>query len=135
MDAPSRSATPLFDATYYRGQLDRRPGTAVEDGDLLAHYRGPGWRLGLDPHPLFSTRHYLAQAGGLDAAGSDPLTHFQREGAAAGLSCHPCFDLAHYRSQIGGHGPVENPLLHYLTEGRHSGCRRARSSTPPTIAA
>ena len=118
MEGTSRTDAPPFDESHYRRQLAQPDGTP----DPLAHYRADGWRLGLDPHPLFSTAHYLAHAGDSVArSGLDPLTHFMRVGAAAGTPFHPCFDVGHYRLLPGGREAGANPLLHYLHVGAARG--------------
>ncbi len=106
-----------FAEGFYRAQLDRPP---PDGGSALDHYRQGGWRLGLDPHPLFSTRHYLAHAPDAPRSGLDPLTHFLRQGMDAARPFHPCFDIVGYRQQLAG--PTSgNPLLHYLRQGAAHG--------------
>jgi GT2 family glycosyltransferase/glycosyltransferase involved in cell wall biosynthesis len=74
----------LFDAGFYQAQSGiRRHG--------LDHYRRVGWKSGLDPHPLFSTRHYLAAWPA--AAQTDPLSHFEAVGQYSRTTTHPLFDV------------------------------------------
>ncbi|ROP91268.1 glycosyl transferase family 1 [Stella humosa] len=108
---------PPFDEDHYRRQLP--PGEA--GGDAWAHYCATGWRRGLDPHPLFSSRHYLARAPGAAESGLDPLTHYLRVGAAAGRSFHPAFDIVRYRDLLPPGETAADPLLHYLIHGAGRG--------------
>ena len=112
------TGTPLFDPEFYQAQADGLPNVA---GDLLLHYRGVGWRLLLDPHPLFSTAHYLRHAGELkgdDGGSLDPLQHYARYGVAAGLPTTRWFDAAAY---LRGNPDVAaagiDPLTHYAGHG------------------
>jgi glycosyltransferase involved in cell wall biosynthesis len=102
----------LFDARHYASVAGSRRG--------LAHYLDVGWRRGLDPHPLFSTRHYLAHSRDVVGAGMCPLVHYARHGASELRSPHPLFDAVHY-ADLGRRGwdRTVDPLRHYLT---HAGC-------------
>ncbi|WP_374441862.1 rhamnan synthesis F family protein [Stella sp.] len=116
--SPGAEAAP-FDEAHYRRQLPAPAGAGV----LFEHYRAQGWRAGLDPHPLFRTRHYLDHVPAAALGGLDPLSHFMRVGAAAGIPFHPCFDVGHYRAQLGrAEAEAEaNPLAHYLAVGAARG--------------
>lgn len=72
----------LFDIAFYEAQAGR---VAFP----FDHYREIGWHEGFDPHPLFSTRHYLAHNG---PVAGDPLTHFAQIGQFAGAWTHPLLD-------------------------------------------
>jgi GT2 family glycosyltransferase/glycosyltransferase involved in cell wall biosynthesis len=102
----------LFDAGYYE-----RQGGPIDDG--LAHYQSDGWRCGLDPHPLFSTEHYLCHCG--DLSGLDPLTHFIWTGGHTHHSTHPLFDVTFYFLTHPDALPTVHPLLDYLNSGFRSG--------------
>ena len=52
--------------------------------DAAEHYLTLGWKQGLDPSELFSTKGYLARYPDAAAAGVNPLLHFEREGYAKG---------------------------------------------------
>lgn len=99
----------LFDATYYLTQVGPMR-------DPLAHYRKTGWRRGLDPHPLFSTRYYLRCLG--REVVDDPLTDFVTTGAAQHAEVHPLLDVRRY---LDGRPDVRlgglHPLTHYLATG------------------
>lgn len=117
----SFSSHPLIDYDFYLSQIPEGLGGMSP----AAHYMAQGAAAMLDPHPLFNTRGYLAQAPHLQAAGLDPLTHFLRHGALEGLSPSPEFDAAWY---LQAYGDVfesgVNPLVHYVTVGIHEGRRR-----------
>lgn len=112
LDDPAVQA--LFDARHYATVAGSRRG--------LAHYLGVGWRRGLDPHPLFATRHYLAHSRDVVGVGMCPLLHYARYGAFELRSPHPLFDAVHY-ADSGGRGwdRTVDPLLHYLTHAGRDG--------------
>jgi len=105
---------PLFDPVWYRAQH------GVSDADdPMQHYWRVGAALGLDPHPLFSVRHYLAQA---PEAAPNPLQHFLQHGGPAGLDCHELFFAAWYREEnpdVREAGAI--PIVHYLGYGAFEG--------------
>ncbi|MDP4002727.1 hypothetical protein [Methylobacterium sp. NEAU K] len=76
----------LFDADYYRAQVDRAHGAqAAPFGRSPAeHYVLHGAASGLDPAPLFSTRTYLTLYPDIAEAGVNPLGHYLNYGAAEG---------------------------------------------------
>ncbi|MDO9637332.1 MAG: glycosyltransferase family 4 protein [Pseudotabrizicola sp.] len=82
----------FFDAAYYQSQL------AAPVPDPLAHFRAQGDRMGLDPSPYFSTRHYKALYPDWRAAGAqtalDDFLIFETQGQWH--SPHPLFDFATY---------------------------------------
>ncbi len=99
----------LVDREFYFEQLDD---AAAGGADALDHYRSTGWRLGLDPSPLFSTHYYVRSLHRpLDG---DPLTDFALHGASELAEVHPLLDVRGYNrlsaecSEAGIH-----PLLHY----------------------
>lgn len=105
----------LFDKDYYALQLTAEQ--AEHAGrDLAGHYRTGGWKLGLNPHPLFDTVYYIAEAGG--PLKTDPITHFLQEGEKRLLSPHPLCDINSYyeaRSDVREAGM--HPLLHIVQFG------------------
>ena len=101
----------LMDLDHYRAQVD------VELPDKPAaydHYALTGWTEGLDPHPLFLTRRYVAAAG--DLGDMDPVTHYLEVGSAAGISPHPLFDVDYYRTTYPWTTRID-PLVHYIGSG------------------
>ena len=128
-----------FDAGYYRKQVRALDGKSPKN--LVGHYAAVGWRLGLDPHPEFSTNGYLADNPDVRREGFNPLNHFEqwgREEKRQSVSVADyerrtranklvrrveLFDLAYYQSQV----PAErfpdalNALDHYLEKGWRSG--------------
>lgn len=105
----------LFDEEYYRFQV-RRP---LVSEDLLVDYVLKGSKELLDPHPLFSTRHYLTYAPDVARSETCPLVHFAAFGEER-RSFHPLFDIEHYEAQL-SRWKVDNLLLHYLKKGARKG--------------
>lgn len=71
----------LFNAQHYVNLL------AAKQRDGLPparHYALHGWRLGLNPGPLFNTADYLARNPDVAAAGVNPLVHYLRMGMQEG---------------------------------------------------
>ena len=112
-----RPPHPLFDPAHY---LAWNPDVAASTQDPLAHYLSSGAAELRDPHPLFVSRDYVAQAeaAGLAGARLNPLAHYLMLGAAHGLSPNRWFDPAFYLRR---HGDVAdaglNPALHYALAG------------------
>ena len=72
----------LLDFAHYQSQV---PGEQFDDVlSALDHYLETGWRLGLDPHPTFSTAGYLHDNSDVASGSSDPLTHFVHHGFLEG---------------------------------------------------
>jgi len=74
----------LLDLTHYQAQV-----TSERFSDVLSaldHYLETGWRMGLDPHPTFSTAGYLYDNSDVAFGESDPLTHFVHHGFLEGRS-------------------------------------------------
>jgi len=73
-----------------------------------------------DPHPLFSTLHYLSQCP--DLGGESPLAHYLKEGWRHGLDPHPFFRSKWYSNlSMRQAERAIGPLLHYETIGRFAG--------------
>ena len=119
-DAETLVASPLFDRAGY---LARYPDVAASGTDPLWHYIWAGAAAGYDPHPLFSSRWYLAQHPEL-AGRVNPLAHYLREGAAAGHDPHPLFDTAFYVEQ---EPDAEGRALQHFIE---TGAARASDPNP-----
>ena len=124
-----------FDLEYYAEQV-RAVGLGSPK-DLAGHYMQTGWRLGLNPHPEFSTNGYLSANPDVWNAEVNPLEHFELWGRAearkivstAKFEALPSssrifrrtdwLDLEHYQSQVSDRrftSRVEG-LDHYLQEG------------------
>jgi len=72
----------LLDLAHYQSQV---PGEHFDDVlSALDHYLETGWRIGLDPHPTFSTAGYLHDNPDVAPGQSDPLTHFVHHGFLEG---------------------------------------------------
>jgi GT2 family glycosyltransferase/glycosyltransferase involved in cell wall biosynthesis len=105
----------LFDKDWYRAHAGEI------EGDPYEHFATIGWRLGIDPHPLFSLKYYAAQAVGALHADENPLEHYVRTGAQVGWSPHILFDARYYADAYGPSIGERNPLVHYLGEGSRLG--------------
>ncbi len=121
-DSPSLSGPEiLFDEAWYRSQYDLPHRSRAE---LIRHYHDRGIAAGNDPHPLFSTGHYLDQLGDGEVC-DDPIGHYFEVGAEQGLDPHPLFHTSWYLDHYPDVAAAGvNPLLHYIEhggfEGRHS---------------
>lgn len=107
---PKEEYLVLFDASYYLGQLP----DIVESP--LGHYLEFGWKLNLNPHPLFDTRYYLALYG--SEVLTNPLHHFLTIGRYREYEVHPIFDVARYsKRRPDVRAESMHPVLHYLEFG------------------
>jgi glycosyltransferase involved in cell wall biosynthesis len=100
----------LFDAEYYlennKDLLDK--GQAPYD-----HYCQTGFKLGLDPHPFFSTRHYQNEYLSGDHS-IEPIAHYLAN-PDAGFDPHPLFDSISYLSQVDDKPTHDtSPLEHFM---------------------
>jgi GT2 family glycosyltransferase/glycosyltransferase involved in cell wall biosynthesis len=103
----------ILDDDHYRGQ-------AGDVDDAVEHYRNVGWKRGLDPHPLFSTRFYIERLG--RALVGDPVSDFLMRGASQRAETHPLLDIERYlREQPDVAASGEHPLFHYLRVGWREG--------------
>lgn len=57
--------------------------------DHVAHYIDVGWRLGLDPHPEFSSSFYLQRSPDVQQAGVNPYLHYIQWGRLEGRLPNP----------------------------------------------
>jgi glycosyltransferase involved in cell wall biosynthesis len=102
----------LFSTEYYAEQADRSF-RSLEEG--ISHYEEVGQHEGLDPHPLFDTRWYLARNPEVADSGSNPLLHFIAHAAVEGLDPNPYFDTEYYYSQVPRvRKSGVNALAHYV---------------------
>src|SRR5689334_13498673 len=112
----------LFDVEYYVGQapaLAGRPPT-----DLIRHYLESGWRVGLDPHPLFLMKFYLEKFSDVANEGVNPLLHYLRYGSNEGRTPHPLFNDLYYKTHyVRGDGFGLAGLAHYVKIGVPAGYR------------
>ncbi len=102
----------LWDAGYYAGQV----GAALRGADPLHHFLGVGGAAGLSPHPLFSSRRYVAENAEAVALAVNPLVHYLRRGWREGRAPNAMFDPLWYGRR---HGVGGEPLGHYALHGRH----------------
>ncbi len=115
MSRLGRMLRPLFDGEFY---LRSNPDVRAAGMNPLDHYLKYGAAEQRQPHPLFDPVHYLACCPEARGAGN-PLAHFLRTNGGDWPSTHPLFDCAAHKS---AHPEAAgNPLVHYLTQGRHPG--------------
>ncbi|MHB2208477.1 glycosyltransferase [Methylobacterium sp. CM6257] len=103
----------IFDAEHYVSQ-------AGPTEKPLDHYRKVGWKLGYDPHVLFSTNYYIENIG--RDLKSDPLSDFCASGTVFWPEVHPLLDVKEYlriRPDLISHDL--HPLTHYLRYGWKEG--------------
>lgn len=100
----------IFDANFYvENHRD-----LIADQEPYRHYCDHGIRLGLDPHPIFSTRYY--QDTHLSANHSaNPIDHYlaNAKGQAV-LDPHPLFDSLSYQEQVGDIDSNQTLFEHFL---------------------
>lgn len=111
----------LVDAEFYREQCRARGLRVV---DAIGHYLRVGADLGLDPHPLFHTRYYLARNPDV-AEQLNPLVHYLFHGDGEGRKPHFLFDPTWYRwahpdVAEGGRNTLSHYVLHGAAEGRRA---------------
>ncbi len=105
---------PLFRSRYFKDQNLALQGARTP---LEMYVTGT---LANDPHPLFSTTHYLSQWEG--AGDLTPLEHYLEEGWRQGFDPHPFFRTDWYlRLSMDVSERMTNPLLHYEKVGRQAG--------------
>jgi hypothetical protein len=80
----------LFDLPYYSEQLIGA-GLDVPAFRRMTHYMEDGWRLGLDPNPLFRSTFYLDINEDVALSGVNPLLHYVLFGWREQRLMHPLF--------------------------------------------
>ena len=115
----------LVDVDFY-GARSGRQFSSVEEAAL--HYIEHGATEGLDPHPLFDTRYYVAEDPDVRVGGINPLVHFVRYAPERLRDPNRYFDTAYYYWQ----GPAlrenrVNALVHYT---RNASANRAYAPNP-----
>lgn len=100
--------TVLFDSEYYASQSE----TAQNADNSWQHFCTVGFREGLDPHPLFSTRYYQSAylGGNLEI---NPVLHYLSSEEKFN-NPHPLFDARTYLEQIGNPTVPTTILEHFL---------------------
>lgn len=119
-----------FDTAYYLSQVDD---ISIID-EPQDHYCKVGWKIGLDPSPIFSTSKYLEIYPQLKDGDVDPLTHYILEGrfnnkqptnptlvqacpVDVDKAIADAFDLPFYNSQLGRDLDLAEALSHYKSVG------------------
>lgn len=117
----------LFDHEYYLPQLRSFWGD-VDEAFLKSpvaackNYLRFGFKLGLNPNPLFDTHWYLKKYDDLRLSGMNPLWHFLAYGASEGRDPGPDFCTSYYLENNPDVALSKmNPLTHYLCYGMKEG--------------
>ncbi|NNC81493.1 MAG: glycosyltransferase [Acidimicrobiales bacterium] len=109
----------LFDEAYY---LASYPDVADFDGSPLEHFVDHGRREGRKPNEFFDPAEYLGLNQDLAAQNVIAIDHFMRRGGTELRRIGDHFDMPGYAvansDELGG---GQNPLAHYLLEGRDRG--------------
>jgi Glycosyl transferase family 2 len=106
----------LFDPAWY---IQKR---VARIGNPLLDYVRTGARLGVDPSPYFSSRHYLATIGRPLRKGLSPLGDFIAYGAREAIIPTPLFDREWYlRNYPDVLRSGFDPFLHYVASGDREG--------------
>jgi len=105
----------LFDSNYYLHSANGLCRIANTE-DPFSHYINTGWKIGLDPHPLFSTNYYINNNPQIKNYKMNPLEHYVKQGAQNLASPHEMFDSHYYATQLSQFikGDGLNPLLFFL---------------------
>lgn len=109
-----------FDAKFYADSNREELG---DISDPLQHYLSKGAQMGLDPHPLFSTRYVRQQVQnipGLKVEDGDMFAFFLRHYDIHDLDPHPLFSCAWYRAAY-GLAENQNPWVDYIEGGWNLG--------------
>ncbi|WP_454021117.1 glycosyltransferase [Azospirillum sp. Marseille-Q6669] len=87
----------LFDVDFYKKSCELN-GISLDQAPVY-HYMMEGWKLGIDPHPLFDAKYYLVDQRSVDKIYSqtDPLTMFVQSNDQSRFSPSPFIDLMHLR--------------------------------------
>lgn len=125
-----------FDTQFY---LMQKPGLAERGLDPLKDYLTKGWKVGLDPNPVFSVNYYLENNPDIREAGIEPFFHWLSTGRDAGrpssLSLFPAKELTEAEKAVQHLFDIEwylkkypdvaaskqNPLVHYMRHGWREG--------------
>jgi len=137
IDAQIRSVVASgFDTDFYFMQ---RPDVRERGIDPVEHYLQGGWKLGVDPNPIFSVYTYLEKNPDVRESGIEPFYHWlaygRGEGRASSLSLFPAkelteaekavqhlFDIGYYLKTYPDVAQAkQNPLVHYMRVGWREG--------------
>ena len=107
----------LFDGEYY---FDNN--VIPADMNPFTDYIENGWKLGLDPHPLFDTSYYLNKNIDVRNEGVEPFQHYITQGYTERTNPnrdpHPLFDTSYYQENNADVVKAnKNPLSHYIEDG------------------
>ena len=75
----------IFDIEFYKNQLPKEDSEKIKNiGDCLQHYCIEGWKIGIDPSPLFDTNNYFSKYPDIKESGLNPMVHFFKFGIQEG---------------------------------------------------
>lgn len=101
----------LFEQSYYQEQSGE---TFETYDDALQHFEDIGQEAGLNPHPLFDTKYYIAQKPKL--GDMSVIEHYFQTAYDTGFSPSPYFDTQYYIKAYPWTKDF-NPLGHFLIRG------------------
>lgn len=125
-----------FDIEFYKIQ---NPNLVENNIDLLDHYITKGWKLGIDPNPLFSVKSYLDENPDVKEKGIEPFYHWlstgRSEGRGSRLSLYPAKELTEAEKAVEHLIDIKyylksypdvaknkmNPIVHYMRIGWREG--------------
>ncbi|SDU77140.1 Glycosyl transferase family 2 [Jiangella alkaliphila] len=114
-------ASGLFDAAWYREQLDEPIPSGV---DPIDHYVTVGSATDVSPNPCFVSEWYRDHPDSPKKLDVSPFIHYVNRGIARGLSPHPLFDPLFYTERHPEAAKHRGgPLGHYLETGWKSGAQ------------
>jgi GT2 family glycosyltransferase len=106
----------FFSVNYYQSQLTGVKFTSADEA--VEHYHAIGWKIGLNPHPLFNTKFYLKNNTDVTERGVNPLFHFIFSGMSENRITSPDFDTDFYTTSYGNFIPSGiSAIQHYICYG------------------
>lgn len=129
-----RNPNPEFDGIYYR---NTHLGRASKQNPLI-HYVRQGKRKDLATKPAsseelcrleFDENFYLSMYPDVKASGIAPFLHYMNFGFKESRNPNPNFDSFFYKTFNLKDNPDQNPLLHYIKQGRQKNVLTRPGST------
>lgn len=106
----------FFNVNHYQSQLTGVKFTSADEA--VEHYHAIGWKIGLNPHPLFNTKFYLKSNTDVAERGVNPLFHFIFLGMSENRITSPDFDTHFYTTSYSKFIPSGiSAIQHYICHG------------------
>ncbi|EAU72305.1 Lipopolysaccharide biosynthesis protein-like [Synechococcus sp. BL107] len=104
----------VFDIEFYKNQLSKEDSEKIKNiGDCLQHYCIEGWKIGIDPSPLFDTNNYFSKYPDIKESGLNPIIHFFKFGIQEGRFS---MDDIHFMRKTANIKKVSSPHPQKLTQ-------------------